>query len=56
MRTIGTVRALDERRGATRVEDAYDTDIDDLWEACTKPERLARWIAEVSGDLRVDGI
>jgi len=56
MRTIGTMRALDEGRGAIRVEDAYDTDIEDLWEACTNPERLARWIADVSGELRVDGI
>ena len=55
MRTIGTMRALDEQRGAIRVEDIYDTDINDLWDACTKPERLARWIAEVSGDLRVGG-
>ena len=53
MNIIGTMRALDETRGAVRVEDIYDTDIDDLWEACTTPERLARWIAEVSGDLRV---
>jgi uncharacterized protein YndB with AHSA1/START domain len=52
---IGTLRALDTTRGAVRVEDVYDTDIDDLWEACTKPERLARWIAEVSGDLRTGG-
>ena len=28
---------------------------DDLWEACTDPERLARWIAKVSGDLQVGG-
>ena len=49
------MRALDETRGAVRVEDVYDTDIDDLWEACTTPERLARWIATVSGDLRVGG-
>ena len=55
MKIIGTMRALDETRGAVRVEDVYDTDIDDLWEACTTPERLARWIAEVSGDLRVGG-
>jgi uncharacterized protein YndB with AHSA1/START domain len=55
MRTIGTMRALDEERGAVRVEDVYDTDIDDLWEACTDPVRLARWIAKVSGDLRVGG-
>ena len=55
MNIIGTMRALDETRGAVRVEDVYDTDIDDLWDACTTPERLARWIAEVSGDLRVGG-
>ena len=55
MKIIGTMRALDETRGAVRVEDVYDTDIDDLWEACTTPERLARWIAEVSGDLREGG-
>ena len=55
MTMLGTMRALDDTRGAVRVEDVYDTDIDDLWSACTTPERLARWIAEVSGDLRVGG-
>ena len=55
MKTIGTMRALDEKRGAVRVEDVYDTDVADLWEACTTPERLARWIAVISGDLRVGG-
>jgi len=55
MRINGTMRALDKTRGAVRVEDVYDTDIDDLWVACTAPERLARWIAEVSGDLSVGG-
>jgi uncharacterized protein YndB with AHSA1/START domain len=55
MRTIGSMRALDEHRGAIRVEDVYDTDIDDLWDACTDPERLARWIGKVSGDLREGG-
>ena len=49
------MRALDDTRGAVRVEDVYDTDIDDLWQACTAPERLARWIAEVEGDLRLGG-
>jgi uncharacterized protein YndB with AHSA1/START domain len=51
----GTMRSLDETRGAVRVEDVYDTDVEDLWAACTEPERLARWIAEVSGDLREGG-
>jgi len=55
MKITGTMRALDDTRGAVRVEDVYDTDIDDLWAACTAPERLARWIAQVSGDLRAGG-
>jgi uncharacterized protein YndB with AHSA1/START domain len=52
---IGTMRALDEKTGAVRVEDVYDTEISDLWAACTQPERLARWVARVSGDLSVGG-
>ena len=55
MTTNATMRALDETRGAVRVEDVYDTDIADLWQACTTPERLARWLAQVDGDLRVGG-
>lgn len=41
--------------GVVRVEDVYATGIEDLWAAITTPDRLARWIAEVTGDLRVDG-
>jgi uncharacterized protein YndB with AHSA1/START domain len=52
MSILGTMRAFSTTRGAVRVEDVYDTDIQDLWDACTAPERLARWIAQVSGDLR----
>ena len=55
MTIIGTMRTIDASRGAVRVEDVYDTDIDDLWQACTAPGRLARWLAQVSGDLRVGG-
>jgi uncharacterized protein YndB with AHSA1/START domain len=55
MKTTAAMRGLDERRGAIRVEDVYATDIEALWKACTEPERLARWIGEVSGDLRVGG-
>ena len=53
MTAIATMRTLDETHGAVRVEDLYDTDIGDLWQACTTPERLARWIALVDGDMRV---
>ena len=53
--TIGTMRRIDDRLGAVRVEDVYATDIEDLWVACTTPERLARWLGDFSGDLRVGG-
>ncbi|MCC2333822.1 SRPBCC domain-containing protein [Cellulomonas wangsupingiae] len=55
MSPIATMRPLDATTGAVRVEDVYDTDIDDLWQACTTSERLARWVAQVSGDLRPGG-
>jgi uncharacterized protein YndB with AHSA1/START domain len=42
-------------KGIVRMEDRYDTDIDDLWSALTDPGRPARWIGEVEGDLRLGG-
>lgn len=33
----------------------YDTTIEDLWDALTSPERIPRWFAPVSGDLRPGG-
>lgn len=33
----------------------YETTIEDLWDACTDPARLARWYTPVTGDLRVGG-
>ena len=53
-RIAGTVRSVDGR-GVVRMEGRYDTDIDDLWSALTDARRLARWLAEVEGDLRVGG-
>ncbi len=55
MTTTGTLYALADGRGAIRVEDVYDTGIDDLWQACTVAERLARWIGHVNGDFRQGG-
>ena len=54
-RIVGSLRRLDDERGAVRVEDIFDTDIHDLWSALTDPLRLARWIAVVEGDLRPGG-
>jgi uncharacterized protein YndB with AHSA1/START domain len=53
-RILGRVRSADGK-GIVRMEDRYDTDIDDLWSALTDPRRLARWIGDVDGDLRLGG-
>ena len=33
----------------------YETTIEDLWDACTDPERLGRWYTTITGDLRPGG-
>ncbi|RMI46434.1 SRPBCC family protein [Streptomyces triticirhizae] len=33
----------------------YEATLEDVWNACTTPERLARWLAPVTGDLREGG-
>jgi uncharacterized protein YndB with AHSA1/START domain len=38
-----------------RFERRYATTADDLWSSVTEPERLARWLGPVHGDLRVGG-
>src|SRR5512133_981262 len=53
-RTLGSLRAADGK-GVVRIEDRYDTDINDLWAAITDPARLARWHGQVEGDLRPGG-
>ena len=44
----GTGRTMTLRRH-------YDADVADVWRACTDPERLARWLTPVSGELRPGG-
>jgi uncharacterized protein YndB with AHSA1/START domain len=38
-----------------RVSRVYRTDVDDLWDAVTNPERLPRWFAQVDGELQLGG-
>ena len=53
-RILGTLRSEDGM-GVVRMEDRYDTEINDLWSALTEPQRLARWWGDVNGDLRPGG-
>jgi uncharacterized protein YndB with AHSA1/START domain len=54
VRILGSLRSAGGK-GVVRMEDRFDTGIDDLWSALTDPRRLARWIGEVEGDLRLGG-
>jgi uncharacterized protein YndB with AHSA1/START domain len=53
-RILGSLRSADGK-GIVRIEDRFDTDIDDLWSALTDPRRLARWLGDFEGDLRLGG-
>ena len=54
LRILGSLSSADGK-GVVRMEDHFDTDMDDLWSALTDPTRLARWYGDVEGDLRVGG-
>ena len=53
-RILGSLRSADGK-GIVRIEYRFDIRIDDVWSALTDPRRLARWIGEVEGDLRLGG-
>ena len=53
-RILGSLRSADGK-GIVRIQDRFGTGIGDLWSALTEPGRLARWIGEVAGDLRLGG-
>lgn len=57
------VERLSDHSGPGNAEDLYDVEIRrtydadpaDVWDACTNPERVARWFSPVTGDLRPGG-
>jgi uncharacterized protein YndB with AHSA1/START domain len=54
-RTVGTrVLEAGEARSTT-IAQVYDTDLDDLWDACTSADRIRRWFLPVTGDLQLGG-
>jgi uncharacterized protein YndB with AHSA1/START domain len=54
-RQVGTrVFGPGEARTVT-VTQTYATDPDDLWDACTNPERIPRWFLPVTGELKLGG-
>ena len=54
-RQVGT-RVLEAGEGRVMtLSQTYKADIEDVWDACTNPERIPRWFLPVSGELRVGG-
>jgi uncharacterized protein YndB with AHSA1/START domain len=37
------------------VSQTYAASVDDVWDACTNPERIPRWFLPVTGELRLGG-
>ena len=37
------------------ISQTYVGTVDDVWDACTNPERIPRWFLPISGDLRLGG-
>jgi len=61
----GQINAVTRRVGSRTLEAGearsvqigrtYDAPVEDVWEACTDPERIRRWFLPVSGELREGG-
>lgn len=39
----------------TTVSQTYRATVEEVWDACTNPERIPRWFLPISGDLRLNG-
>ena len=37
------------------ISQVYSASVGDVWDACTSPDRIARWFLPVTGDLRAGG-
>ena len=54
-RQVGT-RVLEAGEARTVIiSQSYDAAIEDVWDACTNPERIPRWFLPITGELKVGG-
>jgi uncharacterized protein YndB with AHSA1/START domain len=54
-RTLATGNTPGGEGRVLTISQVYDTDIDDLWDVVTDPERISRWFLPVTGDLTLGG-
>jgi uncharacterized protein YndB with AHSA1/START domain len=54
-RAVARRTSEDGESVSVSIRRSYDATPEDVWEAVTHPDRLARWFSPVSGELRVGG-
>jgi uncharacterized protein YndB with AHSA1/START domain len=54
-RAVGTRRLPGGEARTVTITHTYGGGVEEVWDACTNPERIPRWFLPVSGDLRVGG-
>ncbi|GAA3749937.1 SRPBCC family protein [Plantactinospora mayteni] len=54
-RKIGNQAVASGEGRSVLLRRTYDAPIEDVWSACTDPERISRWLAPIEGDLRLGG-
>src|SRR6476646_10805369 len=54
-RTVGSRTLAAGQARTSTISQTYDSTIEDVWDACTNPERIPRWFLPVSGELKEGG-
>lgn len=54
-RQVGSRRVGEEDARTVLLRREYGAAIEDVWDACTDPERIGRWFLPVSGELKLGG-
>ncbi|MGW2562724.1 SRPBCC family protein [Streptomyces sp. NPDC001514] len=54
-REVGRRSVADGEARTVLLRRTYDAAVEDVWDACTDPERIGRWFLPVSGDLELGG-
>jgi uncharacterized protein YndB with AHSA1/START domain len=54
-RSVGSETAADRAAHVVDLRRVYGAPVQDVWDACTNPDRIPRWFLPISGDLRLGG-
>src|SRR3954468_14128562 len=55
LRTVGPGKVPAGEAQMVALRRTYRADVEDVWDAITNPERIARWFLPVTGEFRVGG-